>query len=454
MSDQQHSYPSREPFPSRSRDEHRAQDCGDEEDRHAGPSRRGHHENRRPHQDGSARVEIEETEITVNVNINECGHRGHCNCRPGSGSSDHGGHHLPGTGTGTGCGDPGSSGGRPVYTTGTSDGSIKDGVNTVGTITAIPQRPPTVWPGDRTKLYMPILFIRHSKGDTGARPIQGTFWESPDIIILPGIHPSVAPDKPPEHLGGYAKAGADNTVYAHVWNFGQATCWRTLVEFYWFNPTLGFDSKDANLIGHAHVDLGGRCTREHRKFVKCPVPWKAKYENGGHECVVVRVSHPVKDPLTRPAWDARQNRKVAQRNIHVMTAAEAAAHPTIGVNIGPLFGAPAAINVARADTATMPWLHLVTMSRTNLPGNAAATGAMGITGAIDTGAGLPHLGQVDDPKGAGLIGDSTQVHGDAKQVGFVTKDGNPGNGNAHVYRVSGAQDGQMFGGYTIVILGS
>jgi hypothetical protein len=289
--------------------------------------------------------------------------------------------------------------------------------------------------------------------DTGARPIQGTFWESPDIILLPGVPPALAPDTPPEKLGGYAKSNADNTVYAHVWNLGQAPCWRALVEFYWFNPTLGFDGKDANLIGHAHVDLNGRGSRGCHKLVKCPISWKAQYVNGGHECIVVRISHPVQDPLSNPAWDARQNRHVAQRNIHVMTAAEAAALPAIGVNVGPLYGAPAMINVTRADTTTMPWLHLVTMSRTNIPGTGQATGDVGITQATDTGTGIPDLGKVNDPRGVGLIGDNAQVNGDGKQVGFVATDGNPGAGNAHVYRVSGAQGGQTFGGYTVVVLG-
>jgi hypothetical protein len=40
-----------------------------------------------------------------------------------------------------------------------------------------------------------------------------------------------------------------------------------------------------------------------------------------------------------------------------------------------------------------------------------------------------------------------------KAVGLVAVDGNPGNGNAHVYRVSGSQSGTSFGGYTVVVLG-
>ncbi|KAI9784780.1 MAG: hypothetical protein M1839_001510 [Geoglossum umbratile] len=424
-------------------------DSHDEHD-HEGEHEHGqghHHEEPRHHHEQHKTTvcvpkvtEEQQTQIVVNVNIGPISSSG---CCP-TGSN---------TGGVGGTSGPGGAPGRPVHTTGSTDGSIVNGVGTVGAITAIPTRPPNVWPGPRSQLYLPVLFIRHIAGDTGARPIQGTFWESPDIIVLPGVPPALAPDKPPEKLGGYAKAGADNTVYAHVWNLGQAVCWRVLVEFYWFNPTLGFESKDANLIGHAHVNLSGRGSRGCHTLVKCPISWRATYENGGHECLVVRVSHPVKDPLANPAWDARQNRKVAQRNIHVMTAAEAAANPTIGVNVGPLFGAPATVNVARADTVTMPWLHLVTMSRTNIPGTGAATGDVGITGAVDRGTGLPDLGKVNNPRGVGLIADNTQVNGEGKQVGFVATDGDPGAGKAHVYRVSGAQGGQTFGGYTVVVIG-
>jgi hypothetical protein len=67
---------------------------------------------------------------------------------------------------------------------------------------------------------------------------------------------------------------------------------------------------------------------------------------------------------------------------------------------------------------------------------------------------LPNLGAIPDPKAAGIIGDSHGVNEDDRQVGFITTDDNPGVGKALVYRVSGTQDGQKFGGYTVVVLGS
>lgn len=181
--------------------------------------------------------------ITINVNV-EC--KG-----PGTGTGPTGG-----TGDVGGTGSTGGSG-RPVHTTGTSDGSIQGGFGAPGSTIGIATRPPTVWPGTRTQCFVPTLFIRANAGDLSARPISGVFWESPDILILPGVPPAAAPKVPP-HLGGIAKAGQDNTIYAHVWNIGQAPCFDATIEFYWFNPTMGFDGAHANFIGRTTIDLAGR----------------------------------------------------------------------------------------------------------------------------------------------------------------------------------------------------
>jgi hypothetical protein len=38
-------------------------------------------------------------------------------------------------------------------------------------------------------------------------------------------------------------------------------------------------------------------------------------------------------------------------------------------------------------------------------------------------------------------------------VAFTTTDDPPGHGEAHVYRVTASQNGEMFGGYTIIVTG-
>jgi hypothetical protein len=381
-----------------------------------------HHSHHRHH--AGARDDVQ---VTVNVNVTCC---------------------PPGHGGAPGGGPPG----RPGHVTGTSDGSLGP-ITDPGGIIGVVTRPPTVWPGPRTRLYLPYLFIRAFAGDTGARPVNGVFWESPDILVMPGIDPAHAPALPPD-LGGVAQAGADNTLYAHVWNLGQAPAADVLVEFYWFNPSLGFSGASAHLIGVTWTDLAARGNTGSHRLLKCPVSWPAMYVNGGHECLMVRISQACSDPLSGPPWDASRNRHIGQRNIHVMSAAEAAAKPTIGVDVGPLYGGTAELRVARADTATMPWLHLVTNDRHAVPGTGAATGDVGITPAKPTGTGVPDLGAVPDPRAAGLMGDTQGVTADGQQIAVHATDTDPGPGNAHIYRVSGHQDGSVFGGYTVVVLGA
>ena len=108
------------------------------------------------------------------------------------------------------------------------------GVLTPGDINA--PNIPGVWFGPRKDMDLPYLFLRANPGDLGARPVVGApFWESPDIFILAGVTPALAPPLPPA-LGQVALAGEPNTIYAHVWNFGKAAANEIVVEFYWVNP--------------------------------------------------------------------------------------------------------------------------------------------------------------------------------------------------------------------------
>jgi hypothetical protein len=290
------------------------------------------------------------------------------------------------------------------------------------------------WPGERKDLQLPYLFLRANPGDTGTRPVTGVFWESPDILVAPGVAPSAAPARPTE-LGGQAQAGADNTVYAHVWNLGRAAADDVLVEFYWFNPTMGFNQAAANLIGVTWTSLGSRSSGRSHRLVKCPESWPAQYVNGGHECLLVRVSAAVTDPLASPEWDAALNRQIGQRNIHVMSASEAAASAGLQVGVGPLFGAAAHVQVQHHDTSTMPWLHLVTMDRASTLGAAAAPDGFGMVGAT-----------------GGTATAATAV-GDDAAVTFSPGAAAPGGGDANVFRLTATQGGTLVGGYTVVVVG-
>ncbi|MGI5144247.1 hypothetical protein [Streptomyces sp. CA-106110] len=377
------------------------------------------------------------------------GDREHCHDHDHDhGKGDGGGGHKPPDGTTIGWKNPN----RPGRHCGTSTGQVPGGRLTPGDFK--PQ-PGNQWPGQRGDLYLPFLFLRANAGDLGARPVVGPFWESPDILLLAGVEPSTAPPVPPE-LGQTALAGKPNTVYAHVWNFGLAAAPNVVVEFYWCDPSLGIGPLGAHLIGYASVALGARGSARAHAVVKCPTAWVPTFVNGGHECLLVRVWEETSDGLGTPAWDAALNRHIGQRNIHV--AAGAGLHATarltgeplllptpmapLTLKVGPLYGEPAQVQVARAAPHEMPWLQLRTGTRGQFPAQAAPTGTALLSPPTTIGGGTSNGGAAEH-----------QVTGDDQQIAFTTSDKAPGPGEAHVYRVTASQQGQVFGGYTVVLLG-
>ncbi len=320
---------------------------------------------------------------------------------------------------------------RPTRHPGHDAGQIDGTPLTPGQITGT--LPTTTWPGPRKNLHLPYLFMRANPGDTGTRPVSGPFWESPDIYIIPGVKPSLAPAVPPQ-LGQNALAHADNTIYAHVWNLGRGPARDVGVLFYWCDPSIGFNPAGAHLIGTAFTSLAARGNSGCHRVVKCPESWPATYVNGGHECLLVKVFD-VADPMTTPEWDASVNRHIGQRNIHVIPAGQGQDAP-LQLSVGQLFGRPATVAVTRAEPTTMPWLQLHTGVRGVYPPAAVPTGTIAVT-RMDGGAG----------------GGSLQVHAEDQPVMFTTTDAPPPPGSAHVYRVTATQDGQVFGGYTVVLGG-
>jgi hypothetical protein len=139
--------------------------------------------------------------------------------------------------------------------------------------------------------------------------------------------------------------------------------------------------------------------------------------------------------MTTPEWDASQNRHLGQRNIHVVPAGQSMSGQ-LQLTVGPLFGQPAQIAVARAQPTTMPWLQLHSMTRGAFPAPAAPTGAVGV--------GSPG-GLLDQP--------TVTVASEGQAIAFGSSDTPPPPGSAHVYRVTASQNGQVFGGYSVVVLG-
>jgi hypothetical protein len=349
------------------------------------------------------------------------------------------------------CKRPPKRPGRPTRPEGTSNGRLdQGGPLTKGDIDA--PDVPGVWVGPRADLELPYLFMRANPGDLGARPVVGPFWESPDIFILGAVAPGLAPPLPPS-LGDTAVAGEPNTIYAHVWNFGKAAANEVLVEFYWCNPALGINTSSVTLIAQTEMSLGSKGSGRSHAVVKCPEPWVPTFVNGGHECLLVRVWDNPSDLPGDPVFDASVNRHVAQRNIHVVPAPDVVGHAAGGVQpalaqpvllqVGPLYGAPATVAVERVAPSAVPWLQLHTGQRGVFPAMAPPTGVPTLSPPTTVGAGFPTTGAAA----------SHEVEGDDQHVAFNTTDDAPGPGEAHVYRVSAAQEGAVFGGYTIVIVG-
>ena len=194
------------------------------------------------------------------------------------------------------------------------------------------------------------------------------------------------------------------------------------------------------------VSLGARGSGRSHAVVKCPTAWVPTFVNGGHECLVVRVWDETSDGLGTPPWDAALNRHVAQRNIHVVAAGEAMHAARLGgeplllpaplapltLKVGPLYGEPAQVSVARAAPHEMPWLQLRTGVRGPVPGAGRRRPATSALGAPTASAADPADGR---------RGDHQEVTATTSRSRSPPATPLPAPGEAHVYRVTASQQG-------------
>ncbi len=158
-----------------------------------------------------------------------------------------------------------------------------------------------------------FLYVRYTDNPTdvnkGICPAGGllpgtAFYRSPDITF-----------GPVDGLGNPV-VGTDVTVKARVFNGGDIEAFGAYVEFWWFNPALAFTAADpTHRIGSKIVNIPGG---NNYVDVECPTKWKPKFDNGGHECLLVQVSCPSEgaDDLKFP-FAAALDRHVAQHNLMV-----------------------------------------------------------------------------------------------------------------------------------------
>lgn len=140
-----------------------------------------------------------------------------------------------------------------------------------------------------------------------------SWWNSPDIWVVPGNDPTGAP--------GVPVAGAPAYLWSRTHNTGDQSVVGARVDFYWSNPATGVLRSTSHLVGSAYVDLEPGEVQE----VLCLTPWLPEIVNNGHECLVAEIIHAA-DPLPSPLadqFDPANHRQIAQRNLTVLASAQA-----------------------------------------------------------------------------------------------------------------------------------
>jgi hypothetical protein len=296
------------------------------------------------------------------------------------------------------------------------------------------------------------------------------FWESPDIFVVPDQQADTAP-LAPATLGGITQANAPTTLYAHVWNLGKSPAYRVRVEFYWFNPSLGISRSDANFIGAAYVDLADRFTsypdwkpvsasygswlsKGNHAVVRCPQTWIPQFENGGHECIVVRAFEPIMDSVGPDQFSAAQDRHVCQRNIAVVQAASPASID-LALNLGPIdTPSDIEVDVIAQGPSTMPWLQLYAQRRSAGFVQATESVVAGFLPPSIRSARLPVLSTVPiDARRSLLRGREKFERGCCPlQISFHASIPDMRPRQAQVLRIRQRSGSDVLGGYTVVLL--
>jgi len=302
--------------------------------------------------------------------------------------------------------------------------------------------------GGRADRFYPFLLVRAVVGDHGDRALSVPFWESPDIWTAAG-DPAATPSIP-ANPGGTVAAGQPNTVYAHVWNLGYAPIAGVRVEFYWFDPSLAIDATHAHLIGVTRVDLGPRTSAGCHRLVKCPQAWVPVFANGGHECLVVRVSS-VGDTPTDP-WAPWADRHVAQRNVTVVQSSQGLGGVLASLNTSRPPATRVEVRLAGSDAATAVTLLA--------PGHTLDLGA----GARTLARLLPNGDLVLPALPAAAAGQRTAAAAPARTLPRadllapalherIAAIPPPQANTAHVLRFACYRGRSLLGGYTVVVAG-
>jgi len=157
-----------------------------------------------------------------------------------------------------------------------------------------------------------FLYIRSYNGDIGVRPFSGIqFWKSPDINISP--------------LGNSATtttelvAGQTYTIRCRLNNRGDLMIPYPKVEFFLTDPTLGFNTTVAEILGLTQLPaiLLPASNNEVRFNYTVPA------SEAGHKCLFARTYSfsPLDKPFDLHALNPRIDRHIGQKNLNFIAQA-------------------------------------------------------------------------------------------------------------------------------------
>lgn len=366
-------------------------------------------------------------------------------------------------------GDPADPGPKPpegpIYG---SDPDLRERLHEFVTSRERPPRQDELWP---------YLLVRAFAGDTGRRsPPLGWFWESPDVIVVPGIVDTLEGNTPTLT----PRAGREHTIFVRTWNLGRFPAPAAKVRVWWANPAFAFVPGSPNgpeYIGGASVDLEDQyhfpgC----RALVRIPQPWVPVEVNGGHECLLAKVE--AFGDRAGPGWRGATDRHVGQRNLTVLSAEggmelvlerlnaevpwEADVHFIHGMGaVGPVIEAQGAVFQEQfgmtAPSELPSQAYLMEDGQGHLGAVSLADGDVRFLPGEEAAALLPErrLQREDLSRegGApdGLLDEVMRVILDTSDLSAGTVADRLGTGSAHLLRVVVVAGGRRVGGYSVVV---
>lgn len=123
-----------------------------------------------------------------------------------------------------------------------------------------------------------------------------------------------------------AKANEEYKISVKIHNLGRLEAFNVNVDFRWGNPSMSLSEELLQRVGGGtQPQVIGKVVRLTRNMVtgellepveiECPIPWKPRFTNGIHECLMV-MCWALNDPYeSLQRWQPQIERRCAQRNI-------------------------------------------------------------------------------------------------------------------------------------------